>query len=301
MIIKRRRRFPEQREYVSKTKTDLLIGKLRRWAGIKLEKKILRDLEKQESYKLKDKVIKNSKGPTNPEVNKELDKIINERYKGQVIYDPQTESHAIKDLDELRKIKDIQNKDIPLKLKEAIKDKRNKSAIVVNNNSSSTRAHEGGHLENHYGNNKKKREISDKDSKVRSNFNAELDYSWPRTISEAFEDRNIGKIVVKEEKNASKNGLKLLKEAGADKKTVNKAKKTLKIAEKGYKNLAKNKFWASLRSGVQIPSRSKLTPSNTPNPEIYGFKSLKDGEKTALQFGNRKSTVYDKATKKKKK
>lgn len=79
------------------------------------------------------------------------------------------------------------------------------------------------------------------------------------------------KVMLKEEKRASKEGLKLLKESNTlSKEEMSRAKRRLDLAYKAHKLGAKERFLQSLHQKVQIPSQR--IPGNfyeNPSPENY--------------------------------
>lgn len=126
-------------------------------------------------------------------------------------------------------------------------------------------AHELGHVDNATKGGKIRKAINKRANsrKVRAEFQSSGAYgndgatggSVLGTIKESLRRFKNKKLVDIEERNASKRGIKFLKENGASKEEIKQAKENLEKAGKTYKTLGKRYYKFPLLNKVQIPSR----------------------------------------------
>lgn len=291
MIIKRLKL--EQREYgkvtrylpksIAKhidTKTRPLkykIGKWRRNEGIRQEQKILDSLKEAEA--LKREAI--NEGPINNRIKRDLVDNLPSDLKGRVKvlekHDPDLSHDAFTTINkgksresELKRINDrIQRYPafpVHKDYKSALLDKSNKAIIVHSQDTGPAGiAHELGHSQNRLSGSISDKIISRLDNPgMRGRHHSEeplgigKDHSIKETLQSIY-DRG---IILKEEKNASKKAMKILKDKGMSKEELKETRKSLDQAYKTYKVKADAKVSTNLRSKIQIPSRKNLTPSD---------------------------------------
>ena len=121
-------------------------------------------------------------------------------------------------------------------------------------------AHEIGHLDSESGKSGKiKKWISSRKSnspEIRGEMEGFSSMDDPSIgISEWWKRMNRSRVVNLDEKNATKNGLKLLKKHGATKDELKKAKENLKLSGKTYKYMGRIYRKAPLKNYIQIKSR----------------------------------------------
>lgn len=123
-------------------------------------------------------------------------------------------------------------------------------------------AHEVGHVEN-----KKSKGLRKKISDIANSPETRLQFTSDSSklmnsgnhgksgIGTALKDFGKSLVVNQEERNATKAGLKIMKEAGATKEELKKAKDHLKSGAKTYEHSGKANLFNTLKNTVQIPSR----------------------------------------------
>lgn len=113
--------------------------------------------------------------------------------------------------------------------------------------------HEVGHLGNKAEGNRFQKKIHDVSHSKRLHYN---NYNRKESgLKNALNQLLENKLILKEEKNASRRGLNIMKEAGATPKELEEAKKYLKVAEKSYEHGGKYRFLSTLGNTINIPSR----------------------------------------------
>ena len=153
-------------------------------------------------------------------------------------------------------------KDYKKTMKSFDKDKHKHQIFVPKGSGVEMLAHEVGHIENKKSRGLRKK-ISDiaNSSETRRQLNEDSNkLSWVGNhgksgIGTALKDFGKSLIINKEEKNATKAGLKIMKEAGATKEELKKAKEHLKSGTKTYEHIGKANLFNTLKNSVQIPSR----------------------------------------------
>lgn len=113
-------------------------------------------------------------------------------------------------------------------------------------------AHEMGHVENATGKNKFRRWINKKSQKIREKL---LDGQNKKGILESIKKKIDNSILLQEERNATKKGLKLFKKSGANKEEMKDAKKFLKLGEESYKKASSADAKLPIYNWIQIPSK----------------------------------------------
>lgn len=120
-------------------------------------------------------------------------------------------------------------------------------------------AHEAGHGSNYLGENGfLKKIISNLDSSKRFGVRGELAVGTRTTgkgLKGISKELIGGKLMKMEEKNATKSGLKKLKESGATKEELNAAKEKLKAAGETYNMARKARLKQALANTINIPSK----------------------------------------------
>lgn len=122
--------------------------------------------------------------------------------------------------------------------------------------SSDTIAHEIGHAKNYHSKNPITRSIH----KVTSDMHGPLNND--KGLYQMARHAVKNKALVKEESNASKNAIKMMKKAGASKEEIRQGKINLGLALDTYKNTEKLDNINMIYKSVQIPSRSNIIKSN---------------------------------------
>lgn len=256
------------------------IGRKRRKIAASMENKILEDLEKSlgksgvikegaQDDKVSQKIIDSAEKKYKTKVsnlrNREL------RHNAKVVIDTSS-PEAQKEIANIDlKIKRGQGRRYDLEYKKDLSNPENKSVIQLGpDTKTSGVAHELGHVENRYGNNPIKKKISELDTAERRQRHSNIDLSEKKNIGSVLSDLADGFIINQEERNASKNAMKMLKKAGMSKSDLKESKKALKEAGKTYQKETENKLLADARSLIQIPSRKSLNiKDNTLYPENY--------------------------------
>lgn len=153
-------------------------------------------------------------------------------------------------------------KDYKKTMKSFDKDKHKHQIFVPKGSGVEMLAHEVGHIEN-----KKSRGLRKKISDIANSSETRLQLnedsnklSWTGNhgksgIGTALKDFGKSLIINQEERNATKAGLKIMKEAGATKEELKKAKDHLKSGAKTYEHSGKANLFNTLKNTVQIPSR----------------------------------------------
>ena len=114
--------------------------------------------------------------------------------------------------------------------------------------------HEVGHIGNMVEGNRFQKKISSASKSRRAHYNS-AHYKKESGLKNALNQLLENKLILKEEKNASRRGLNIMKEAGATPKELEEAKKYLKTAEKSYEHGGKYHFLSTLGNTINIPSR----------------------------------------------
>ena len=169
-------------------------------------------------------------------------------------------------------------KDYKKTMKSFDKDKHKHQIFVPKGSGVEMLAHEVGHIEN-----KKSRGLRKKISDIANSSETRLQLnedsnklSWVGNhgksgIGTALKDFGKSLIINQEEKNATKAGLKIMKEAGATKEELKKAKDHLKSGAKTYEHSGKANLFNTLKNTVQIPSR-KSEPITVANNSTRKLK-----------------------------
>lgn len=124
------------------------------------------------------------------------------------------------------------------------------------------RAHEIGHLQNKTGNSLSKF-ISAKSTEIapiqeaRENLVRTSGNNHRRGLGASFKDYINGQTVLAEEANASRNGKRLLRKAGATPEELEAAKVIYETGNRTYYHPARANLLTTLRNTIQIPSRVK--------------------------------------------
>jgi hypothetical protein len=262
MIILRDKQYTEtleQKEFGFKRKVVATIGKARRNIGTKLEKSIDTHIDKlNESY---DKVS-NMHPIRNNELDKKLmntkpGKISNTIISGEtstLINKKSNKSIVNQRINSLESMKNpTPNEKIELETL-----KSGKNVIKYNRGfggGSASLAYELGHIQNSQSKSIKGL-VSKADDKARSFYERERSDN-KGSIKNTIKDFVSGKVISAEEKNASNNGIKLLKKSGASDKELSNAKEMLKESGNTYKEARKITNRGNLRDIVQLKSRKK--------------------------------------------
>lgn len=271
------------------------IGNWRRNKSIEAEAEILNILEKEEALK-KDLITGKKKidyGPSNKNVDEKLLNDLKKKYKTKFIdrkynrLSPPISSSSITDTKNKYAKMEVKHNIDPGLVKE-INNVENKSIIIPGNpRTTSGIAHEGGHIENRWGGDKNKRKINSKDTpKRRTRFLEEVDFNNQINPIQHIRNLKDSKIILTEEKNATENGLKLLKEHGMNSYQLNQSKKALKESYKTYEDQAVKKRNHGVRSILQIPSRKHLTPKD--KKVSIGGRRLYYGDKSKIKYDKSK-------------
>lgn len=142
------------------------------------------------------------------------------------------------------------------------KEKHKHQIFVPKGNGVEDLAHEVGHVEN-----KKSKGLRKKINDIANSPDTRIQFSqdtnnlsWVGNhgksgIGTALKDFGKSLIINQEERNATKAGLKIMKEAGATKEELKRAKDHLKSGAKTYEHSGKANLFNTLKNTVQIPSR----------------------------------------------
>ena len=233
--------FLEQREFGLKSKAISVIKKVGKLAGNSLEKwaeadriKANKIIQETNSYKSKSPKVLKYLGKESKKLGA---KIIKGNKSNSIINQSSTwqrKSSNVSSSIKNRLTKSNNKKE--RKLGKALID--NEYVInIPSGKSQAALAHEIGHVKNIYG--KYTEKISELNDKVRKVYRdrRNLRVGFKNAIK-SFKE---GNILVKEEKNANKNAMKLLKSAGASKEELKDAKKELNLGVKSYR-LGRNEF-----------------------------------------------------------
>lgn len=120
--------------------------------------------------------------------------------------------------------------------------------------------HEIGHIGNKVEGNRFQKKISSVSKSRRAHYNSLLnkrESGLKNALNQLFENE----LILRDEKNASRRGLNIMKEAGATPKELEEAKKYLKTAGKSYEHGGKHHFLSTLGNTINIPSRRKIYSS----------------------------------------
>lgn len=286
---------PEQREFGKITKflpksiaknIDSRTRPIKYKKGVKRRNKAI-ELENE----LKRRNLSNSKpekineGPDNPGILKKLDELASREYKTEVVFphNPDIRNDATTIIntkgksgklakEETRaKIENGDKRKFTLNYNEALNNPKNKSVIAVSvDTRAAGEAHELGHVHNRRKGSIMEKIISNLDNPSRrSRFHRNVDVTEKSNAFTRFRDKVDSAIILKEEKNASKNALETLKKEGMSQEELEKAKKALDESYETYKNTANNRNLANKRYKIQIPSRRNI-PFDDPR---FGDKS----------------------------
>lgn len=143
-------------------------------------------------------------------------------------------------------------------LESALNNPENRSIITKSTDTLITgEAHELGHVHNRYNGTKKEKFISKLDTpERRERVTREIDGSKPRSVLTKLQDWLDNKIIQKEEKNASKNAMNILKNnIKLSDEELKEAKNVLDNSYKTYENRPKLLKAVDSRASINIPSR----------------------------------------------
>lgn len=274
-------------------KLKFKVGKWRRNKAIKAEAEIADIIKKEEDLKqaIREGRKKPITGPLNENIDKKLLEDLENKYGTKYIkknynkYSPKTSPYAITDTKNRYAKAEIQHNKDP-EVVEAIKDPKNKSIIVSGNpDTTSGKGHEGGHIENRWGKDKSKRRINAQDTPTRrARFEEDIDYTKSINPYQHYKNKKDSNIILTEEKNATENGLRMLKDLGMSDKEFKQSKLALQNSYKTYENQSRKKLNHGIRSIYQIPSRKHLTPKDE---EVKVLKKGKLKKKPGIYYGDK--------------
>lgn len=235
-------------------------GKARRSIGNKLKDSIRDDMRKAN--------LANNYAHSNMVVNGEVDKNLIRYSKGKNnsrvmnIVDrsgnslPNGASKSKDLLNEINESSEVRD-ELSDRMIRKLKNSAEKSDYIVTHPSGSgveKLAHEIGHIENSKGGIFKGviNRMNDNIIKNRSGYNK---YKSDRGIGKSVKEYLKGKVNYIEERNASKNAMKLLKDQGLDNKGLSESKRSLDAALDSYKYGNRVRYKIPLMNKIQIPSR----------------------------------------------